>query len=178
MLGELPPPSETANLPSFVVETDVAVAIAAVGLAGLASGSTGNMPSSILPLPVATSVLSPTARLPRKLVEKIQNLDFIEISELLPEAWIPDIDESQKPRRRSPISDILVWVECFILMAADLAEKFPTKAPQLFAYMRRIVHAARNYRGMAWVAYDRLYCRQVAAHRSLDWAIEDSILYN
>ena len=40
------------------------------------------------------------------------------------------------------------------------------------------MHAARNYRGTAWVAYDRLYRCQAAARRSLDWAIEDSTLYN
>ena len=39
-------------------------------------------------------MFSPTARLPRKLVNKIQSLDFVEMSELLPEAWIPDADES------------------------------------------------------------------------------------
>ena len=60
-LGELPTPLETVNLPSFAVETDAAVAIVAAGSAGLASGSAGNMPSSISSLLVATNVLSPTA---------------------------------------------------------------------------------------------------------------------
>ena len=63
-------------------------------------------------------------------------------------------------------------------MAAVIAEKFPDKAPQLFAYLRRIVHAARNFQGSAWVAYDRLYGRQALARHSLDWAQEDSALYN
>ena len=45
-------------------------------------------------------------------------------------------------------------------MAAVIAEKFPDKAPQLFAYLRR------------------LYRRQVSARHSLDWAQEDSDLYN
>ena len=64
------------------------------------------------------------------------------------------------------------------MMAAVLAEKFPSKAPQLFIYMRRIVHAARNYRGTSWVAYDRLYRWQAVARCSLDWVVEDSALYN
>ena len=80
----------------------------------------------------------------------------------------------RQPRRRTPVSDILVWTECYALMAAVLTEKFPSFSPQLFAYMRRVVHAARNFRGTAWVAYDRLYRRQAAARRSLDWALEDS----
>ena len=84
----------------------------------------------------------------------------------------------RRPSRRAPITDILAWTECFALMAAVLAEKFPDKAPQLFAYLRRIVHAARNFQESAWVAYDRLYRRQALARHSLDWAQEDSALYN
>ena len=63
-------------------------------------------------------------------------------------------------------------------MAVVLAERHPSKTPQLMAYLKRIVHAARNFHGTAWVAYDRLYRRQVLAQRSLDWAQEDSSLYN
>ena len=49
-------------------------------------------------------------------------------------------------------------------MAAVLAEKCPGKALQLFAYLRHIVHAARNFWGTAWIAYDRLYWRQALVH--------------
>ena len=54
----------------------------------------------------------------------------------------------------------------------------PGQGPQILAYLRRIVRAARNFQGAAWVAYDRLYRRQALAQRSLDWAKEDSSLYN
>lgn len=40
------------------------------------------------------------------------------------------------------------------------------------------MHAAKAFRGTAWVAYDRLYRRQAASQRSLDWGLEDSALYN
>ena len=76
------------------------------------------------------------------------------------------------------MTGILVWTKCFSLKAAVLAESFPDKAPQLLAYLRKIVHAARNFQGKAWVAYDRLYQRQVLAQRNLDWAKEDPSLYN
>ena len=57
--------------------------------------------------------------------------------------------------------------------------KFPDKAPQLFAYLRWIVHmhAARNFQGSAWVAYDHLYQHQVLVWHSLHCQ-EDSALYN
>ena len=106
---------------------------------------------------------------------RIQALEFVEISELLPEAWIPtESADSTTPLRRrpyrTPVVDILVWTECYSLMAAVLAERFLDKAPQFFAYLRRIVHTAKAFRGTAWVAYDRLYRRQAASQRSLNWA--------
>ena len=91
-------------------------------------------------------IYSPTSRLPRKLVERIQNLELIEMSEMLPETWLPDTqDGTPAPRimsHRTPVTDILVWAEGFVLMAAVLAERFPGKPPQLWAYLRCIVHAA------------------------------------
>ena len=154
----------------------------ATDLMPMATAAIGAVAGGAHGMSFSSTVFSPTARLPRKLAAKIQSLEFIEISELLPEAWIPEYDNisvhARRPPRRTPVSDVLVWTECFSLMAAVLAEKFPTKSSQLFAYMRRVVHAARNFRGTAWVAYDRLYRRQAAARRSLDWAVEDAALYN
>ena len=53
-------------------------------------------------------------------------------------------------------------------MAAVLAKSFPDKAPQLLAYLRRIVQAARIFQGTAWVAYNKLYRRQALAQHSLN----------
>jgi len=126
----------------------------------------------------------PTTKLPAKLVHRIENLEFVEMAEMLPETWasvIPLTHDSAMPRRpitRGPVTDILVWIECFGLLAGVLAKKFPDKAPELFAYLKRIVHASRNFEGSTWVAYDRAYRRQALASRSLDWSIEDPSLYN
>ena len=109
-------------------------------------------------------------------------LEFVEMSEMLPETWLPEQYEEEstpcRPSQSTPVTDILVWTECFSLMAAVLAESFPDKAPQLLVYLRRTVHAARNFQGMVWVAYNRLYQRQALAHCSLNWAKEDPSLYN
>eukprot|EP00731_Ephydatia_muelleri_P007126 Em0003g1374a len=82
------------------------------------------------------------------------------------------------PRRSAPVTDISVWVECFTLMAAVLAAKYPSRAPDLLMYLHRIVYCARKFEGHAWVTYDRLYRRQTSANRSLNWAAEDQALYN
>eukprot|EP00731_Ephydatia_muelleri_P014516 Em0008g236a len=123
--------------------------------------------------------------LPTKLVLKIENLEFIEIAELLQNPWQTDTTESSAqslvlriPRRSTPVTDTSVWVECFTLMAAVLAAKYPSRAPDLLMYLRRIVYCARKFEGHAWVTYERLYRRQASANRSLNWAAEDQALYN
>ena len=80
------------------------------------------------------------------------------MGEMLQESWIPEAQDVSlalwRPSRRAPITDVLAWTECFALMAAVIAKKLPDKAPQLVAYLRKIVHAARNFQGSVWVAYD------------------------
>ena len=128
----------------------------------------------------AASSFDPAARFPAKIVARIEALEFVEISELLQESWSVDGTESNLKThgRRAPVTDILVWAECFSGMAAVLARRHPQKAPELFAYMRRIMNAARKYEGAAWVTYDRVYRRQAASRRTLNWSQEDQALYN
>lgn len=135
--------------------------------------------------PAVSETFGTLSRLPRRLKVKILQLEFVEMNELLPEAWsaAESLQEAassvfKMPSRRSPISDIGVWVECYALMATVLVEQHPSKAPHLFAYLRRISRAARNFQGAAWVAYDRMYRRQALAKGSLDWGIEDPGLYS
>eukprot|EP00731_Ephydatia_muelleri_P015661 Em0009g85a len=109
----------------------------------------------------------PTNRLPARLIARIENLEFIELYELLQEAWLPDTTADattqaitlRLPRRSTPVSDISVWVECYCLMASVLGARYPASASNLWAYLRRIV-------------------RQAAASRTLSWAVEDQTLYN
>ena len=125
------------------------------------------------------------SRLPRRLQDKIKKLEFVEMSDLLPAAWsaaeaqdASGASSTLLPNRRSPVSDIGVWVECYSLMASVLVESHPEKATHLFAYLRRVSRAARNFQGSAWVAYDRIYRRQALARGSLDWGLEDPSLYS
>ena len=53
----------------------------------------------------------------------------------------------------------------------------PKKGPELFAYLQTIVTAERDYETDQWLVYDRLYRRQALAHKSLDWSVIDSRLY-
>ena len=58
--------------------------------------------------------------LPTKLVKKITNLEFVDMAELKPESWLLDEEDRQQAkcchtpsRRRTPVRDILTWVQCF-----------------------------------------------------------------
>ena len=110
-------------------------------------------PPRTAPAP-AQAEYSATTRLPQKLVARIQNLEFVKVGELLPEAWIPEPQDtssiSRWPAQCAPVCNILVRTKCNSLMAAVLAEKHPRKAPHLLAYLKHIVHAARNFHGTTW----------------------------
>ena len=106
---------------------------------------------------------------------RILDLEFIEMSDLLPDSWPKEaqtlvvFDTQLTPRRlgrRIIVQDLSQWIECFSRMAA------------LWAYQASIVRAARNFEGTAWVAYDRQYRRKALARRDLNWSQPNSRLYN
>lgn len=155
-----------------------------------ASGSTSAAVSMTavgsIPATLCSPANNPVARLPVKLVTRIEGLQFVEMTELLPESWgleQPTTDGQLKPiTRRAVIEDISIWAECYTLVASVLAQKYPASAQDLFAYMRRVMRSARNFEGTGWVAYDRMYRRQALAqlnpHHRLLWAVEDATIYN
>ena len=71
-----------------------------------------------------------------------------------------------------PVTNILVWTECYALVTVALMKKYPDKELSLRADLKRMTHAARNFHGIMWVAYNRLHCSQALAKQNLDWAYE------
>ena len=121
--------------------------------------------------------------LPPKLVGRILNLEFIDMSELIPESWKSMEEEAScchqvKVSRRGPVTDILLWVECYATLVAVLASRYPVKVPQMMAYQKTIVKAYKTYSGQGWVTYDTCYRRRAANTKSLDWDVMDFTLYN
>ena len=135
------------------------------------------MPTSIPPLVNQIGI-----PIPPKLSKKILDLEFNEISELLPDTW--NIQEEERGccshciTRRGPVTDILVWLECFAALEAVLSTKYPDKVTHFMAHQRTIIKAQRCFVGDGWVTYDST-CRQAsAASKSLDWGLIDFSLYN
>ena len=107
------------------------------------------------------------------------------MAELVPDSWrLQEEDQGSKcchqpkRQRRGPVTDILLWVECYSSLVGVLSTGFPTKTPELMAYQRTIVRAHRSFLGEGWVTYDTCFCRRAAATKSLDWGQVDFTLYN
>jgi hypothetical protein len=77
------------------------------------------------------------APLPQKLVKRIVELGFVEMADLLPEAWLlkESSMEAQLRHQRGPITDITIWVQCFATFMGALATRYPTKVLELMAYL-------------------------------------------
>ena len=174
VLGAMPGPSALVGAPTFTLESPLG----------------GNVEQPVGPiLPIVTKLMtqipSPThASLPPKLVQKILNLEFIEMAELVPESWGIDPEpavcchQGRRQARRGPVTDILLWLECYSALVAVLASKYPQRIGDFMSYQATIIKAHRNFEGMSWVVYDRCYRRRAAATKSLEWAKIDTALYN
>ena len=181
-LGTLPEPDKLAEVPTFTAEhggpkcppgSDGDPALAPSSAAIVAAGS------GVAPLN-ALSVAVPT-----KLAQKILRLEYVEMTELIPETWGLEPDntsscchQGHRQTRRGPVVDILVWLECYSSLVAVLATRFPGHVGDFMAYQRTIIRASKNFEGTAWAIYDRCYRRRAAAVKSLNWANIDSALYN
>ena len=147
--------------------------------------------SSIFNTPIPTTRPVPTAtytypqELPAKLVKKISDLEFIEMAELVPDSWrVEEIDyqccSTHNPRtpRRGPVTNILLWLECYSSLVAVLSAKYPSKIGHFMAYQKTIIKAQRTFVGEGWVAYDSCFRRKAANTKNLDWGEVDLNLYN
>ena len=158
------------------------------GLDLLAAAASAANQHNITPKPAAprpshslhtAGTYNPAASLPPKVVKKILDLEFVEMSDIS----IIDDELSQTPSRppapaRPPITEISQWIERFSLMAAVLCTRFPNKALELWAYQATIVRVERNYDGKRWVTCDRQFRREALARKDLNWSIIDPRLYN
>lgn len=105
------------------------------------------------------------------------------MTELMPDSWRFNEEDqkccqqSRRPRR-GPVTEILLWVECYASLVSVLATKYPDKTPQLMMYQKTIVKAQRTFIGEGWITYDACYRRRASFTKSLDWGVVDFTLYN
>ena len=175
----MPNPSQLPNLQTFDPSGDSSAG------ARKTQGSRTSM--GVVPTPEQNlhrmGPYNPAAALPPKVAKKVLALEFVEMSELRADIWPDDTvptESSPGPRRPSkpPVTNVRTWLECYGRMAALLCTRFPEKAAELWAYQTSILHAAHAYEGANWVAYDRLYRREMLAKKDLNWSMPNPRLYS
>lgn len=163
-----------AGLPTFSTAT-TSLWTAALAQAG--------GPSAIVPITSAATI-SQTMSIPQKILKRIRELDYVEMSELVPDNWRYGEEEqkcchqTRRTQRRGPVTDILLWIECYSSLVAVLGIQHPTKIADLMAYQCTIVKAHKTFVGEGWITYDTCYRRKAAIMKSLDWGQVDFTLYN
>lgn len=176
-LGALPGFSAAITIPTFAMASGTAATPTPSITMARGAGSV----SSVLPDTVGVGSLESLA-LPAKLIRKVWDLEYVDMHELLPDTWRYQEEDKcchqRRGQRRGPVTDILLWTECYAAMVSILASRFPEKTPQFMAYLKTIVKAQRTFTGEGWVTYDSCYRRKAAITKSLDWGAVDFTLYN
>ena len=113
--------------------------------------------------------------LPQRLLTKILNLEFIEMQDLLPEAWLALTDDETVKccstsaaggrKRRPPVTNIFTWLQGFASLTSALSTKYPAMVPEFMAYQSTIIKCYKDYDGLGWVQYDRAFSRPLVGGR-------------
>lgn len=93
---------------------------------------------------LSTGPFNPATTLPFKVVKKILDLEFVEMSEITMDDNLPNAPGRPLALACLQITDISQWVEGFSIMAAILTTHFPDKAPELWAYQATIISMMAN----------------------------------
>ena len=215
--GVLPP--VLPSLPVFPAASSGASNPAVVGSSGVAPTSVSPLSSSLIDsiassssagdsvmswvlqslLPKAASgssdrvlVGSGLPSIPRKLLAKIRNWEFVELSELLPasspteastSSGVPAARFSLFPgceivsHKKKQIADIAGWTQAFAVYTAALVSEHPSATLEMLAYMVTIIKASQQYDGLYWRAYDTNYRLTAAASGNRQWSRLDTDLF-
>jgi len=198
-LGVLPPPSAIPWVPLLASVASTSGHIIVSSAAQPTPAATPNL-MSVPPVVASVETVPGVSQLsvvpagsfmaegllpvPEKLAQKIIRLEFVEMRELMPETWLRDEEETSRntlawPRRKvAPVTDILVWLSCYAAMVGVLSRAYPQMVPEFMAYQATIIKCCRDFDGIAWAQYDRVYRRQVAQTKDLHWSKLNPTLYS
>ena len=129
--------------------------------------------------------------IPPKLVAKIEQFEFFNMAELLPDnvelsrkteaVSTPSTCLPKVPKKRELSHDykgLLAWVICFSTYAAIAVRKRPEMTQQLLAYQATIVREALRFDCKGWIGYDNMFRQQVAKSQDTDWSTLVSMFYS
>ena len=127
--------------------------------------------------------------LPRKLVDKIEAGEYIDLTELPPargnsqsilpavEGQVLVVQAVDLLQSRRVIPDLATWLQCFAIYAAVIAAKQPSCLPDLLACMSIIAKASKKFLWPSWVVYDQNFRQEAASYGNYEWARVDPRIY-
>ena len=118
--------------------------------------------------------------IPEKLVAQMLVYKFVEMSDFISEnletpttgtpSFIIDgcsiVPTTSSSRKRSEVSDILTWVQCFNSYITVVTALRPERSQYLLTYMALIIRIAKQFPERCWCNYDRAYRLEPAASNS------------
>ena len=131
--------------------------------------------------------------LPKRIVEKMLNWEYINFNELIP-FCDPNTDDEQPsslvPEQYNLFPGLglvqqghqvkysfLQWASCFVRYMAVMASK-GNDTIHMCAYFSIILKAHREYTRGMWSYYDANYRQRAAATRNKDWSVIDTTLFS
>ena len=119
---------------------------------------------------------------PHKMVVKIQQEEFVYMVELLPDHLgcsfgTPEDKTTTKPKKQS-VTNILKWIEYFIIHMAVISKTQPHRVPDILGYQSLIIEAPLEYGGDGWIGYDIRFCINAAANSLATWVQVDTTLWH
>lgn len=126
----------------------------------------------------------------KRIYERMMRWEFVDLGELRTRSLqdkvtvegdtqklvvLPGFEVTQP--RQKPISDILVWVQCFSKYAAAMSQKFPSCTSGLMSHLLVVLKAAMEVEGVSWRLYDEAFRDKMAAIGVREWAGMDVQLY-
>ena len=137
--------------------------------------------------------------LPMKLVERVWNLEYVDMEEFLPaprslriaeqgrssaslqESLVGAFSQFQalqqyKAQRR--VTDIITWTRCFSLYMAVLSKKAAEMVPSMVAHLHTVLRLQQKASSqLAWLEYDIQFRMELAASADRAWTCGDPWQY-
>ncbi len=126
------------------------------------------------------------APIPASVVKKIQALEFVDFSELMPNnrELLRRMEVGEKPTPPPPsktplrrVTNVTTWAQCFMAYAAILLSKYPDKLIEVMAYGKMILKEAARHGGDGWKVYDTLFRQMLAADKTIPWSKLNPTIY-
>ena len=119
---------------------------------------------------------------PARLVERISQGIFVEMSELLPDhlcAADTDVgDRRANKTKLTEVDNIIDWIQCFGIYIAVLSRSAPDRVADLLGYQSLIISAAQYHRAGRWVVYDRRFRLKASAKNIKIWSAIEVTIWN